>query len=253
MAKSNSRVSAFHKLHVKGNPVVLFNAWDAGSARAIREAGARAIATSSWAMAEAHGYRDGEQIPLSFVLQIVRQVVSTVDAPVTVDFEGGYTDDNRALADNVSQVINAGAVGINFEDRVVRGKGLYPVDTQATRIASIRQAAKKTGVNLFINARTDLFLGNKRDPAESIDAAIERAHAYAGAGASGFFVPGLVDAKLIGRLCEEVELPLNVLALDGVPANGRLAKLGVARISYGASPYRRTVEAIRKMAVRAHS
>lgn len=244
------KAARFAELHAKGAPLLLYNAWDAGTAKSILEAGAKAIATSSWAVAEAQGYRDGEAIPLTLVEQIIARIVSTIDAPVTVDFEGGYSDDERVLAENVSRLLELGVIGINFEDRVVQGARLYPIDRQARRIAAIRGAAGKKGVDLFINARTDLFLGQEGDPAQSIGEALERAKAYAAAGASGFFVPGLRNDVLIGRICDGVALPVNVMVMDGVPPNERLSKLGVARISYGAIPYIRAMKALREEALK---
>ena len=191
------KAARFAELHVKGAPLLLYNAWDAGSAKSILDAGAKAIATSSWAVAEAQGYRDGEAIPIGLVAQIIARIAGTIDAPVTVDFEGGYSDDDRVLAENVYRLLEFGVIGINFEDRVVRGAGLYAIDRQARRIAAIHDAAGEKGVDLFINARTDLFLGQKGDPAKSIGDALDRAKAYAAAGASGFFVPGLRDDALI--------------------------------------------------------
>src|SRR5258707_9301776 len=111
------KAKRFAKLHVKGTPLLLYNAWDAGSAKAIREAGAKAIATSSWAVAEAQGYRDGEAIPVGLVEQIVSRIAGTMDVPVTVDFEGGYSDDDGQLAENISRILDLGIVGVNFEDR----------------------------------------------------------------------------------------------------------------------------------------
>jgi 2-methylisocitrate lyase-like PEP mutase family enzyme len=238
----------FAELHIKGTPVLLYNAWDAGSAKAILAAGAEAVATSSWSVAEAQGYRDGEVIPLELAQQTVARIAATIDAPLTVDFEGGYSDDDGELADNISLILDTGAIGINFEDRIVKGAGLYDVDRQARRIAAIRGAAEQKGVDIFINARTDLFLGQGRDLAEATVEAVDRAKAYAAAGASGFFIPGLADSALIGRICEVVTLPVNVMVMDGVPSNDRLAELGVARISYGPIPYIRAMGALQEEA-----
>jgi 2-methylisocitrate lyase-like PEP mutase family enzyme len=235
---------SFADLHVKGKPVLLYNAWDAGSAMAIVEAGAEAVATSSWAVAEAHGYRDGEAIPLDFAEHVVARIAATVDVPVTVDFEGGYSDDDAVLAENVSRLIDAGIVGINFEDRVVRGDGLYAIERQAQRIATIRAAAERKGVLLFINARTDLFFQDG-DPAQYIAEALERARAYAAAGASGFFIPGLVDETNIRYITAGGSMPVNVMVADGIPSNDRLAQLDVGRVSYGPLPYISAMSALK--------
>jgi 2-methylisocitrate lyase-like PEP mutase family enzyme len=231
------KAKLFAALHVKGQPILLYNAWDAGSAKSILGAGAKAIATSSWSVAEAQGYRDGEAIPADLVEQIVGRIASTIDAPVTVDFEGGYSDSDDELARNVVRLIDAGVIGINFEDRVVKGEGLYDAKRQGRRIAAIRAAAQQKGVDLFINARTDLFLGQGRDEAEATPEAIDRAKAYAAAGASGFFIPGLTTDAAIERICANVTLPVNIMVMGGLSANERLATLGVARISYGPLPY----------------
>jgi 2-methylisocitrate lyase-like PEP mutase family enzyme len=232
----------FADLHVKGTPLLLYNAWDAGSAKAIRDAGAKAIATSSWSVAEAQGYQAGEAIPIGFVERIVGQIAATIDLPVTVDFEGGYNgDDDDALAGNVARLLDLGVIGINFEDRVVKGSGLYEISRQADRIATVRETAKERGVEFFINARTDLFFGEGQDEAQLIGEALDRAKAYAAAGASGFFIPGLKGESLIGRICDGAPLPVNVMVMDGVPPNDRLTALGVARISYGPIPYIRAM------------
>ena len=238
------KAKQFAALHVKGTPLILYNAWDAGSAKTIVDAGATAIATSSWSVASAQGYEDGEDLPLPLAEQIVERIAAAVDVPVTVDFEGGYSDDDRNLASNISKLLDLGIIGINFEDRVVKGRGLYNIDRQAKRIAAIRHAAERKGVPLFINARTDVFLGNSGD----VDEALERAKAYASAGASGFFIPGLTEADHIRRIAEEATLPVNVMVMEGVPSNDKLAKLGVARVSYGPIPYIETMEALQKKA-----
>jgi len=237
----------FSELHIKGAPLILYNAWDAGSAKSILNAGAKAIATSSWAVAEAHGYRDGEMIPIDMIEMIVSRIVATIDAPVSVDFEGGYSEDDGELAENVSRLIEMGVIGINFEDQVVRGAGLYDINRQARRIAAIRGAAEQKGIAFFINARTDLF-GEEGDPALSVGAALHRAKAYADAGASGFFIPGLIEDALIGRICEGVELPVNVMVMDGIPSMDRLRELGVSRISYGPIPYITAMDCLKQHA-----
>jgi 2-methylisocitrate lyase-like PEP mutase family enzyme len=238
------KAKQFAALHRKGTPVILYNAWDAGSARAIVGAGAEAIATSSWSVASAQGYEDGEDLPLPLAEQIVERIAAAVDVPVTVDFEGGYSDEDRKLGSNISKLLDLGIIGINFEDRVVKGKGLYDIDRQAKRIAAIRNAAERKGVPLFINARTDVFLGNSGD----VDEAVERAQAYASAGASGFFIPGLTSAEHIRRIAEEATLPINVMVMEGVPSKDKLAKLGVARVSYGPIPYIESMAALQKKA-----
>lgn len=235
-------------LHVKGSPLVLYNAWDAGSAMAIRDSGSPVIATSSWAVAAAQGFGDGESMPFAFVEQVIARIASAVDVPVTVDVEGGYSDDPEVCAANVARLMGHGVVGINFEDRIVHRTGLHGVNVQCARIAAIRSMANARGVPLFINARTDLFLGTGIRPPEGMAEAKERAAAYARAGASGFFVPGLVDLDAIRELCDTTGLPLNVMAMPGLPDVHELVDAGVARISHGPAAYLLAMETIRHAA-----
>src|SRR2546430_14237701 len=158
------KAARFAELHVKGAPLLLYNAWDAGTAKSILDAGAKAIATSSWAIAEAQGYRDGEAIPIRLVEQIIARIVSTIDAPVSIDFEGGYSDDNVALAENVAHLLELGIIRINFEDRVVQGAGLYPIDQHARRIAAIREAAGVKFFFFYLNAPPQIFLSSQTHP-----------------------------------------------------------------------------------------
>ncbi|MFT6090440.1 isocitrate lyase/PEP mutase family protein [Sulfitobacter sp.] len=234
----SEKADHFKSLHVKGDPLVLYNIWDAGGANMLSKAGAAAVATGSWSVAAAHGYDDGEAIPLAFVLQIVERIAQATDLPLTVDFEGGYSADPEQVAENTRKVIRAGAIGVNFEDQVVQGDGLYSISTQVARIKAMRQAAESEGVPLFINARTDLFLGT--DPAAhpaQVAEAIDRAAAYAEAGADGYFVPRLSDLALIDQIVGQVSLPVNVMMMGDLASIKEVASAGVARASFGPGPY----------------
>jgi len=241
------KADEFAGLHVKGDPLIIFNAWDAGTARAAQEIGVKAIATGSYAVALANGFDDGEKMPLDLVLANLTRIVASVHLPVSLDFEGGYSREPEKLAENISRVIEAGAIGINFEDRIVEGNGLYPTEEQVSRIAAVRKAADVSGVPLFINARCDVVLplDTATHNADHLEQMMERAAAYAEAGASGFFAPGLVNPDFIGRLCEASTIPVNILVWPGVPSSSELATLGVARISYGGGSYRTTIEAFK--------
>lgn len=249
------RAHLFKNLHIKGNPIILFNIWDAGSALALQEIGAKAVATGSWSVAAAHGYEDREEIPLEMVIKNTERIVANVNVPVTIDFEGGYAKLPAELRENVTKVIEAGAVGINFEDQIVGEEGLYSIEEQRSRIIGVHSASKRTGIPVFINARTDIFL--KADPAQHnedhLREAIERAKAYADAGASGFFAPGLRNEKFIEKLCEHSPLPVNILVMPDVPPSKKLAELGVARISYGPRPYRMIIEVLKEAGKKALS
>ena len=245
----SERYRAFAALHVPGNPVILFNAWDAGSAKAVAEAGATAIATGSASVAGAHGFGDAEALPVGLALANAARVVEAVDLPVTIDFEGAYAVEPEGVGANMRRLAATGAVGCNFEDQVVGGEGLYEVAEQAARIVAAREAV---GPDFFVNARTDLFLKAKPATHDTamVDAALERARAYADAGASGFFVPLLSDLALLERCCAASPLPVNFMAFPGAPSASEVAATGVARISHGPFPWRLAMAALKEAAAK---
>ena len=246
MTEASSRFATFAALHRPGEPVILFNAWDAGSARIVADAGARAIATGSASVAGAHGFADAQGLPLDLALANAERVVAAVAVPVTIDFEGGYAVEPGAVAANFARLAATGAVGANFEDQVVGGSGLHDVEAQASRIRAARDGA---GRDFFLNARTDLFLKSKPEQhAGLIEAALERANAYAEAGASGLFVPGLADLGLLDRICARSPLPVNFMAFPGAPDARAVAATGVARISHGPFPWKLAMQALREAA-----
>src|SRR4051795_8406685 len=240
-----SKYETFAALHVPGDPLVLYNIWDVGSAHAVIAAGAKALATGSHPVADANGWPDGQQVPIDFALANAKRIVEAVEVPVTIDFEGAYSDDPDQGGANVARLAATGAVGCNFEDQVVGGEGLHPLDLQVRRIAAIRRAV---GDQFFINARTDAFLKTQTYDDALIDQVVERGRAFADAGASGFFVPRLADPKQIERVVREVPLPLNVIAFPGAPDKQVWAAAGVARISHGPFPHRALMATLENMA-----
>ena len=240
-----SNFDRFAALHVPGNPVILYNIWDVGSALAVVEAGAAALATGSHPVADANGWPDGQQAPLDFVFANARRIASAVDVPLTVDFESAYSTVPAEGAAHVRRLKETGAVGCNFEDQVIGGEGLHPIDLQGARIRAIRDAV---GVDFFINARTDLFLKTQTYDDALVEQVIERGKAFAEAGASGFFVPRLADPTQIERIVAAVPLPLNVIAFPGAPDKKIWADAGVARISYGPVPHRALMAKLTELA-----
>ena len=231
-----SKFETFAALHVPGNPVILYNIWDVGSAKAVVAAGASALATGSHPVGDASGFGDAHQVPLDYVFANASRIVDAIDPlPLTVDFEGAYSADPEVGGRNVASLKETGAVGCNFEDQVIGGEGVHPVELQVQRIAAIRDAA---GSDFFINARTDLFIKTDQHDDALVGQVIERGKAYADAGASGFFVPRLADPRQIERIVREVPLPLNVIAFPGAPPKADWAAAGVARISHGPFPHR---------------
>lgn len=236
MTSATEKYERFKALHVPGDPVVLYNIWDVGSAQAVAKAGAKALATGSHPVGDASGFGDAQQVPIDFVFANARRIAEAVDPlPLTVDFEGAYSTDPKQAGDNVAMLARTGAVGCNFEDQVIGGEGVHPLDQQCHRIDAIRRAV---GDDFFINARTDLFLKVEARDNALLDQVIERGKAFAYAGASGFFVPRLADPRQIEKVVREVPLPLNVIAFPGAPPKAEWAAAGVARISHGPFPHR---------------
>jgi len=240
-----TKFEQFAALHEPGNPVILYNIWDVGSALAVVAAGAKALATGSHPVADANGWPDGQNVPIDFALANAKRIVDSIEVPLTVDFESAYSADPEEGGANVARLKATGAVGCNFEDQVIGGEGLHPLDLQVKRIAAIRRAV---GDDFYINARTDLFLKTQTYDDGLVDQVVERGKAFADAGASGFFVPRLSDRGQIERVVREVPLPLNVIAFPGAPDKQAWADAGVARISHGPFPHRALMAKLTEMA-----
>ena len=250
MFTRTSQAGRFRELHIPGKPLVLFNIWDVGSARAVAAGGAKAIATGSWSVANANGFADGERVPLGLVIENLRRIVGATELPVTIDLESGYGDPPEGVAETVGLAIAAGAVGCNLEDSFPANGKLRETVDQAARLRCARQTADAANVPFFINARTDVFF---QRPSEQHDDAmivetIKRTQAYADAGADGIFAPGLVDIALIARLAHASPLPLNIMVGDGTPPLSLLAEHGVARVSHGPRPYLMAMKALEEAA-----
>ena len=228
----------FRDLHGPGRLLLLPNAWDAGSARLLAEFGASAVATSSAALAWAHGYPDGESLPRDTLVAAVAEITRAVDLPVTVDTERGFGANPAEVGETIARLIGVGAVGINIED------GAAPPAELAARITAVRARAEREGVNLFINARTDLWLKPIVEPERRVAEAIGRAGLYRDAGADAFFVPRLSDLDEIGRLVPHVDLPVNLMAVPACRPGGA-AKAGIRRVSLGVVPLLKAYGALR--------
>src|SRR5258708_25218758 len=217
----------FHSLHEQEDILILPNAWDASSAKVIEDAGAKAIATSSAGVAWALGFSDGDVLPPKLLADLTARITDASRIPLSVDFEGGYTKNPQKIGENLKPVIDAGAVGINIED----GEGTP--DLLAKKIEKARQAAERLGVDVFINARTDVYLAEIGAPESRVGETIERAARYRDAGADGIFVPGLSEASDIKAIAPEIKIPLNVMAVPDLAPAKELKALGVRRLSSG--------------------
>jgi 2-methylisocitrate lyase-like PEP mutase family enzyme len=216
-------------LHVPGSPLLLVNAWDPPSARRLAHDGYPAIATTSAGVAEALGYEDGNVTPPGEMLGAVARIAAAVDVPVTADLEAGY---GLSPAELVTGLLGAGAVGLNFEDTDHEAGGLVDADSQAERLAAIKQAGRDAGVDVVLNARVDVFVrGGELDA--QLDEGVRRGRLYAEAGADCVYPIGVRGRDAIRRLVAEVGAPINVLVMPGGLSFEELAELGVARVSFG--------------------
>jgi 2-methylisocitrate lyase-like PEP mutase family enzyme len=236
MSSQAIKCAHFHALHVPGQPLVLFNIWDPGSARAVAGSGAQALATGSWSVAKAFGYDDGEKLPLPLAIANLQRITQVTDLPVTIDLESGYSTPEHGVAQSISLAIGAGAVGCNIEDSEPVNGALYRI---AEHVARLTQARAAAGAEFFINARCDVFFQSAAETHNLalLEQAITRAEAYAKAGANGLFLPGLRDLELIAIAVRRSPLPLNIMMRGAVITRQQLADIGVARISYGPEPY----------------
>lgn len=254
MPTQTEKLETFARLHAGQEPLVLVNIWDAGSARTVAAAGAKALATGSASVGGALGFADGEAVPLDLVIDHTARIAASVDLPVSVDFEAGYAASADGLAETVRRAADTGVVGINLEDGYPAGdgEGVRPLAEAAARLRAARAAADALLPGFWINARTDICLNARpEDHAGHMDEVIARAAAYAEAGASSLFVPGLRDLALIAQICAGATLPVNVMAGPEAAGHGLLAGAGVRRISYGPFAWRAAMATLTLFAARA--
>ena len=232
--RESSKGDILKALHHNGQILVLPNIWDPLGAALLEDLGFAAIATASAAIALSQGYPDGEKMPFSLTTGILKRISAAVNIPVTADIESGYACDNLALTENIKQLLDTGIAGINIEETCHSDGSLFSLEKQCERISLIRKTATDRGINLFINARTDVYLKPNLFPPEKVlDEGIRRGKAFKEAGADGFYPILLKEANAMKRIIEEVKLPLNVIVLPDTPGFDELQKIGVARVSVG--------------------
>ncbi|MFI5611074.1 isocitrate lyase/phosphoenolpyruvate mutase family protein [Amycolatopsis sp. NPDC051903] len=233
MESLQDKAKALRALH--GEPmVVLPNAWDAGSAAVIEHAGAKAVATTSGGVSWALGRGDGQKLTRAEMTEAVRRIAAAVSVPVSADVEGGYGPDPADVATTVTEIIGAGAVGVNLEDSRAGTMSLFSADEQAARLKAAREAAVAAGLpDLWINARTDVYLFGVGEPSGRFDDVVTRARAYAEAGVDSIFVPGLIDLAVLRELSAAAPIPVAVMAWPGAPSVSEFAAAGVRRVTVG--------------------
>lgn len=239
MTNRHERYETFRALHARGKLLVLANASDAGTARLIESCGATAIATTSAGLAWSHGYADGNALPMDVLTAAVAEIIRAIDVPLSVDMEGGYSDDPRVVGENVAAVVEAGGIGINLED------GTEDPELLCEKIAAAKAATARMGGAVFINARTDVFLRNLVPAERAVAETIARGKRFETAGCDSLFVPGIAASDDIAKVVQGFDLPINVLLWPKLPAIADLRRLGVRRLSVGASLTRAAYETIR--------
>jgi 2-methylisocitrate lyase-like PEP mutase family enzyme len=238
-----AKTDSFRAMHRGQRMLLLPNAWDVASARVVQQAGFAAIATTSAGIAFTLGYPDGQRISREQMLAVVGRIAAAVQVPVTADVEAGYGERPEDAARTARAVLAAGAVGMNLEDATHDSqRPLLDLPLQVERVKAVRE------LPIVLNARTDVYLLEVGPTEKRYDEALRRLVAFRDAGADCVFVPGLRDPATIGRLVQDLQCPVNILAGPGSPPVPELWKLGVARVSLGSGPMRATLGLLRRIA-----
>jgi 2-methylisocitrate lyase-like PEP mutase family enzyme len=238
--------SSFRERHRAPPLLLLPNAWDPLSARLFVDAGFEMLATTSGGVAWALGYPDGEIAPWPEVVAATQRIVRAAQVPVTADIEAGYGDSAAEVEAHVADIIRAGVVGINLEDGL--HGSIRSVADATSRLHAARQAARKEGVPIFLNARCDIYQVQHGKPEERFDAIVERAKAYVAAGADGFYPFGLRDLATIAKLAKALTVPVNITGRPGMPGVEELERIGVARVTIASAPTLVAMTTIRNLA-----
>ncbi|KKI91143.1 carboxyphosphonoenolpyruvate phosphonomutase [Bacillus sp. SA1-12] len=225
-----TKIQEFNKLHTSKELLFLGNAWDLLSALTLEKVGFKAIGTTSWGIANSLGYADGELIGFERHLGIIKTITENVKIPVSADIEAGYGEDTAKIVDNILRTADVGVAGINIEDSLKKQKGLKEISEHCNLLSKMRTALDHNGYkDFYINARIDTYFQKENPLLETID----RAKAYVESGASGIFVPGLIEENEIKEITIHINAPLNVLSLPGLTNCNKLKELGVKRFSFG--------------------
>lgn len=250
----NEKALKLHQLHAQGNFLIIANVWDALSTKLIASLGYPVIATASAAIAFSNGYLDGENIPFNQVLNTLKSIANAaLNKPVTADIENAYANDNVQLKKHIKQLIETGIVGINIEDTNSKTNKMYSIDEQCERIGIIKKTAQELGINLFINARTDVLLHHNDKTSTPIKELIDRANAYQNSGAHCFFPITLKKKDDIVTVLQNISLPINILTIPGIPDLSTLKEIGVTRISLGPSLLKIAIQSMKSLATELNS
>ncbi len=244
-----AKAEALRRLHHGDTPLVLANVWDVPTARIVEAAGFPAIATSSAGVAWTLGYPDGQRVSRNEMVEVVAGIANAVALPVTADLENGYGADAEAVTKTIEGLIAAGGVGLNLEDSDGHtGHTVYGFDHAVAQVRTAREAATAGGIDVVINARTDVFFPTNKGFDDRAAEAIRRGNAFLEAGADCVFIPFIAKPDLIATLVKEIDGPVNILAGPGLPSIKQLGEMGVARVSIGGAFSRMAYAAVRRAA-----
>jgi len=246
------KAKQFYNLHHSARLLILPNIWDCLGANLLESLNYPAIATASASVAFTNGYDDGQRISFDSVLALLKKIVSSVNIPVSADVESGFAVNDLQLEKNIKQLLATGIVGINIEDTDKKTNSILPVETQCEKIKLIKRVSEDVGVSLFINARADVYLRGKDfdTPESKFEEALKRGRAYKTAGADCFYPIGMTRQEDIKRMVDQLQMPVNVITIRGIPELNILNEIGVARVSLGPSFLKIAIKAMKNLALK---
>lgn len=247
-----TKAKQLHALHYANKTLILPNIWDVLGAKLLQDLGYEAIATASAAVAYANGYNDGENIPFADVLKNLTNIAHSVNVPVTADIESGYANDDNTFENNIRAIIETGIVGINIEDTNKQSGGLFSIEEQHKRIELIKKVSAEMQIDLFINARTDTFVHQKKFNSENelLKETTERGNAYKDAGANCFYPILMHQQNHIEEIVEQLKMPVNILMMPRISDLKTLEQLGIARVSLGPGFLKYAIKAMKELATK---
>lgn len=251
-SKQQEKAKQFYNLHHSGRLLILPNIWDCLGANLLESLHYPAIATASASVAFTNGYDDGQRISFDSVLALLKKIVSSVSIPVSADIESGFAENDLQLEENTKQLLATGIVGINIEDTDKKTNSILPVETQCEKIKLIKKVSQAVGVPLFVNARADVYLRGKDfdTPESKFEEALKRGRAYKAAGADCFYPIAMTRQEDIKRMVEQLQMPVNVITIPGIPELNVLNEIGVARVSLGPSFLKIAIKAMKNLALK---
>ncbi|MEO6220137.1 MAG: isocitrate lyase/phosphoenolpyruvate mutase family protein [Ginsengibacter sp.] len=251
----NEKVKQFYNLHHTGKLLILPNIWDCLGAMLLEDLSYPAIATASASVAFTNGYDDGQNFPFDVLLTLLRKIVISVDVPVTADIESGFAETDIQLQENIKQLIDTGVVGINIEDTDKKTNTLLPTEIQCRKIKLVKKVSEEMNVPLFINARTDVYIHGKNFETQGskLEETLQRGMAYKSAGADCFFPIVMQKSDDIRRVVDQLQMPVNILIVAGIPQLNVLNEIGVARVSLGPSFLKIAIKSMKNLAMKLQS